>query len=295
MLSTALRYFLEVARTGSISEASERLHLTGPAISRQIARLEERVGATLFERTTRGVILTPAGELLLDYASRSEAEAERIALLLRDRGETPAPLRVAATDGLADAATQVAQALLREVPGLELTLSIGQAMDVARKVREGDAQIGFGLGLPAQDPELEVRQSWPARVVAILHRRHPLAGCQAVGAEELIGFDLALPAHSSLSGILALLGTLRPQGGHGVLRTDSFACLLRAVRYSDAVGLASDLSLHGRRDRKDYCAVPLRLTTMPARSAAIILRAGVPHRPETVLFATRAEAFMEGA
>ena len=67
----ALRYFVEVARTGSISDASARLHVAVSAISRQIAKLENETGAPLFERRPRGMALSEAGERLLAFAQRS--------------------------------------------------------------------------------------------------------------------------------------------------------------------------------------------------------------------------------
>ena len=78
LLPTPLRYFLEVARTGSISEASERLHVATSAISRQVAKLEQDVGAPLFERRPRGMALSEAGEILVAYARRSSLEAEQV-------------------------------------------------------------------------------------------------------------------------------------------------------------------------------------------------------------------------
>lgn len=57
----ALRYFVEVARTGSISDASARLHVAVSAISRQIARLESDLGVALFERRPRGMSLSEIG------------------------------------------------------------------------------------------------------------------------------------------------------------------------------------------------------------------------------------------
>ncbi|MFD0487782.1 LysR family transcriptional regulator [Saccharopolyspora spinosporotrichia] len=77
-MPTSLRYFLEVARTGSISEASERLHVATSAISRQITKLEQEVGAPLFERQPRGMVLSEAGEILAAYARRSALEAEQV-------------------------------------------------------------------------------------------------------------------------------------------------------------------------------------------------------------------------
>lgn len=63
-----LRYFIAVAELRSVRAASEQLHVTQPAISRQIQDLEEAVGAALFERTPRGLTLTPAGHAYLSEA-----------------------------------------------------------------------------------------------------------------------------------------------------------------------------------------------------------------------------------
>lgn len=65
--STALRYFLEVARCGSISEASVRLNVSASAVSRQIAKLELALDASLFERRARGMVLSEAGARLAAY------------------------------------------------------------------------------------------------------------------------------------------------------------------------------------------------------------------------------------
>ena len=62
---TALRYFLEVVQCGSVSLASQRLHVAMSAISRQIQGLEDEVGVALFLRHTRAVELTSAGAQLL--------------------------------------------------------------------------------------------------------------------------------------------------------------------------------------------------------------------------------------
>jgi len=74
----ALRYFVEVARTGSLAAASEQLHVAVSAISRQIGKLEEDVGAPLFERLPRGMVLTEAGELLAEHARRTLLEADAV-------------------------------------------------------------------------------------------------------------------------------------------------------------------------------------------------------------------------
>lgn len=61
LLSIPMRHFLEVARSGSVSQAAARLFVASSAVSRQIAKLEDSLGTPLFERHARGMALTAAG------------------------------------------------------------------------------------------------------------------------------------------------------------------------------------------------------------------------------------------
>jgi DNA-binding transcriptional LysR family regulator len=67
---TAMRSFAMVAETGGVTRAAARLHLTQSAVSMQVKRLEDAIGAPLLDRARRGVLLTSQGELLLSYARR---------------------------------------------------------------------------------------------------------------------------------------------------------------------------------------------------------------------------------
>jgi len=73
-----LRSFVEVARLGHFTRASESLHLAQPSLSRQISTLERELGAELFQRARGNISLTAAGETLLPRAQRMLAEAESI-------------------------------------------------------------------------------------------------------------------------------------------------------------------------------------------------------------------------
>ena len=87
MISLGLRYFLEVARSGSIAAAAGAQHVAASAVSRQIAKLEDELGIALFERQARGMALSDAGRQLAAYASAAALEAERVATEIRHRGE----------------------------------------------------------------------------------------------------------------------------------------------------------------------------------------------------------------
>ena len=78
-----LRYFIAVAELRSVRAASEQLHVTQPAISRQIQDLEDAIGAALFERTPRGLKLTPAGNAYLSEAREILARVDAANRLAR--------------------------------------------------------------------------------------------------------------------------------------------------------------------------------------------------------------------
>ena len=93
-----LRAFEAVTRTGSFTKAAERLRVTIPAVSLQIRQLEREHGVTLFERLGRRVRLTPAGEMLRQYADRIFTLAHDAERALESTGDFRGTrLRLAAT------------------------------------------------------------------------------------------------------------------------------------------------------------------------------------------------------
>jgi DNA-binding transcriptional LysR family regulator len=71
-----IRYFIAVAEEGHVGRAAQRVHVSQPPLSRQIRALEDELGAPLFERTSRGMRLLPAGESFLRHARTILAEVD---------------------------------------------------------------------------------------------------------------------------------------------------------------------------------------------------------------------------
>lgn len=92
---TRLRHFCTVAEKGSIGVAAQVLHITQPALTRSIKKIEEGVGEALFERSSQGVHLTKLGETLLPHVQTILAEADRAIAQCRDRsGEGAARMKI---------------------------------------------------------------------------------------------------------------------------------------------------------------------------------------------------------
>ncbi|MBC7670774.1 MAG: LysR family transcriptional regulator [Polaromonas sp.] len=121
-----LLYFWVVAREGSITRASAVLNLTQPTISTQLKTLERALGATLFERRGRTLVLTDTGQLVLRYADEMFRTGRELAhALARGTGEMPARLVVGVSDALPKLTTwRLLQPALAIVPKFRLICRI---------------------------------------------------------------------------------------------------------------------------------------------------------------------------
>jgi len=97
-----LSYVDEVARAGSIRKAAEQLNVTASAVNRRIMDLEKELGAPLFERRARGVRLTAAGEVFVDYLRKQNGDVERMKSQIEDlKGLRRGTVRIACSQALA--------------------------------------------------------------------------------------------------------------------------------------------------------------------------------------------------
>ena len=137
-----LRVFHAVAEAGSITHAGETLHLSQSAVSRQIQSLELAMGATLFHRHPRGLLLTSEGEILYEATQEITAQLNASAVRLRDNREgVHGPLRVTTTLGFGVKwLTPRLPKLLDLHPGLSIELLMtGDILDLP--MREADVAI----------------------------------------------------------------------------------------------------------------------------------------------------------
>lgn len=140
-----LAAFCAVADAGSLNRAAEALHMTQPAVTRQIQALERELGAVLLARSRQGVQLTPAGLAILQHARRAVSEVQICRELARENGAgASGRLRLAVGLMVTQFILPPALAQLRrEEPGLEVELNPGHYGDAAQRLLayEADAAL----------------------------------------------------------------------------------------------------------------------------------------------------------
>lgn len=153
-----LKTFVTVAREGTITRASAVLHLSQPAVSAHIKAIEDTIGLSLFDRTAKGMTLTPDGARLLEKAEGTLA-AHRALLeeAHRSRGRIAGKLRLGvATSSGHEAVGKLLATLAARFPEVEVTLKHGTSKDVLAGLRSGALDAGFYNEAGAPDPELDV-------------------------------------------------------------------------------------------------------------------------------------------
>ncbi len=138
-----LQAFVEVGRTGSFSRAAATLHKTQPAVSYQIRMLEQQLGASLVDRTTRRPTLTPAGARLYELCDRFFGDFGRLAASLRDPAAVAqlAPLRIESVSGFG---RYVLFPHLAAMPAPQAySLRFPTAEQIIAALRAGTCDLGF--------------------------------------------------------------------------------------------------------------------------------------------------------
>lgn len=272
----AVRYFLEVARCGSVSLAAERLDVAPSAVSRQIARLERELGTLLFERRARGMALNAAGELLATHAKRAQQDVERVASeMMSLRGLREGLLRIVCTEGFLHDLVPVAVARFRRAhPGVRFSVEVCSQREVPLRVIDGTADIGITLSLTSHR---EVRVEWrmPAPVRAVMARDHPLAQRASVSLAELTPYPLALPGpDSTLRQLIDISSSRQQLQLSPVFCGDSVDALVAFAAAGGGITFCGELAARNRLRWGEVAALPLRDREMNERHFEVQTLAG---------------------
>jgi len=262
--SDRLRLFDAVVRLGGFSAAARNLDLTQSSVSQTIAALEADVGQPLFDRSSRKLRLTEAGEALRSHTHHvlEALDQTRAALQQLDQIVT-GMLALGATDTLAThLLPPVFSAFRREHPGVELHLDNRTSPAIAEKVAARELDLGVvSLPLPRGSSAVEALTQVPLveqRDVVIVPRGHVLEKKKQVRLQELSRFPLVLLDRTTASRAwldrhFALL-KLSPRVA---MEMSSLEVLKRLVELDFGVSVVPELAVRAEIAAKKLVALPL--------------------------------------
>ena len=189
-----LKAFLAIAEAKTFTAGARRVNVTQAAISMQIRQLEEEVGLQLFTRTPRRVILTEAGEYLLERARKILREHDSaLAEIAEVAGAEMGRLRIGSASGTfaMHQLPGILQKLIEKYPNSTLTVASGTSQKLVDRMMHGEIDIAF-VSLPVDNANITAESIFSDEIVAIAHPKHPLAKEKYISAATLAGEDLIL-------------------------------------------------------------------------------------------------------
>ena len=197
--------FRAIMTTGSLTAAARQMHLTQPAISKQIQALETEIGLRLFDRR-QGSPMTPTKDGIAFFKSieTTLAGIEQIPSIARAIAKADrSRLRLVATPPMLNS-TPLMNAVVsfrRRHPDTFLSLEAKHRLDIEPSIADGEADIGLAL-LPTQVSKLTAHPILETSAVAVMATNHPLAGKDEIGALDLSGQTIILPSRQPLRDLI---------------------------------------------------------------------------------------------
>ena len=189
-----LRAFVAIAESGTFTAGALRVHVTQAAISMQIRQLETEIGAKVFVRAPRHVILTEAGEQLLRRARHilreHDAALDEIAELAgAERGR----LRIGSASAmvLTEQLPSILKELRKQHPAADIAVTSGTSEVLVDQILAGEVDIAF-VSLPVDVRGIKTERLSEDQLVAIASPRHKLAKQRTISAYTLAGERLIL-------------------------------------------------------------------------------------------------------
>lgn len=282
-----LKYVDEVARVGSIRQAAERLHIAPSAVNRRVQDLEQELGTPIFERLPRGVRLTAAGELFVAYIRSRSAQLDQVRSEIEDlQGLRRGSVKLVASQALAPAFLPKAVADFRSNhPLVEVQAGIGDHLQAVQALRNFEIDLALVFNL-APEADIERLAEFEQKLVATMHRDHPLAKRLALRIHECANYPLVLPVRDIggrqlLDRFLARSSTkLRP-----VVESNSFEFMRgylyheQAISFQIAIGAVTDGGALVAREisDRDFPKGQLVLASLRGRQLPVIAHAFAEH------------------
>lgn len=287
-----LRVVVAAADHGSISAAGDQLELAIAAASARVTALEKSLGFRIFERSPRGVHLTPNGNVLVERARRIIADADRLYVDMYEyRQGLEGHVHVLAnSSSLLQVLPGVLKAFAQQSPRIRVEVEERGSSETQRELLEGLADVGV-VDAPIRVRGIELEDFFSDDLVIIAHVDHPLAQHDAVHFDDVLDEEfIALIETTALSARLAMSASSANRTLRIRMRMHGFDAITRMVSGGLGVGMLPLQAIRPQLATLPIKAVRLR-DSWATRVHRIATRRDVAVSPATQTFieALRAE------
>jgi DNA-binding transcriptional LysR family regulator len=278
-----VQVFRAVAEEKSFRRAAEKLHISQPSTSQHVQLLEEELGVRLLDRApirhTTGILLTPAGEILLAFARQASRQSQRvIAQLAALEGQSGGQLRLAASTTVAQyILPRILGPFLKQNPRVELTVKSANTEQVTAWVVAGEVGLGLIEGPPTQK-EVAVDSFLEDHLPLIVSRNHPWTALTSIPLSMLATEPMLMREQGSgtrhvIEQALRRAG-LRLNQLQLAMELDSTEAIVSGVEAGLGVGFVSDLAI--RKELRLKTLATVQVTGLAIRRDFSIIRPAGP-------------------
>ena len=278
-----LKYIIAVAETRHFGKAAERCFVSQPTLSGQIKKLEDELGVAIFERTSRSVEITPAGEAILQHAYQILEQAEIIEQLAQAHQDPLAgPLRIGAIPTLSPYLMPlILLPIKKQYPQMKLILSEELTDTLLQRLRNHEIDAAL-LATPVEEPDLETLPLFDEPFYIAYPRQHPFYAKEKITRRDLESVDLLLLAEGHCLAKQAMdvchLKERQQQGEMADLRAASLETLLQLVAAGFGCTLVPALAMRGSWSSGSGVVAQLLELPDAYRRVSLVFRHSFPRR-----------------
>jgi len=275
--------FLCAAEKLNISEAAKQLHLSQPTVSHQIKLLERELGSTLFIRSSAGLQLTEAGQLLLPWARRLLNDSANLQAMMSSLQVIAGELRIAcSTTAGKYILPQLAARFRLRYPGIQVHIPACAPEKVALDLLDGDAHLGV-ISREAGDANLEMQEFFHDTITLIVPANHRWAARTSIEPSELLEEPIIMrePTSGTRRVVLEELAKhdISLEDLNIFMELGNAEAIVRTVADGYGVAFVSELAASYPLERGNIIAIPVDGLTLQRTIYMVRKRIGDAYRP----------------
>ncbi|MEM0947105.1 MAG: LysR family transcriptional regulator [Pseudomonadota bacterium] len=275
LVPRSLRYIEAVAEHGSIQAAARETDISASAIDRQIKIIEDRMGVLLFDRQTRGMELSPAGEIFVALAQKWRADERRIqSEVKRMQGVDFGHIRLATMDSLVNGLVpRFLGTVSRKYPRVRIDVEVTTPDDAPKLLEDGGCDIALCFNL-LQDRKLHRVWSEELPLFCVVAPSHPLSRSSAVAFSDLINQAIVLQSRAlSIRRLLEKRHAWLFEQGPPPVVTNSLQLLKQLVATGSHLALTSEMDAAPELLSGGLVAIPISGSKIPNQTISVAVSA----------------------